>query len=557
MKPRWALVVALVLAAAVPSGAHAAAPVTIGPGAEPAVTVDPASGTAYVAWIGTEPSTTSLHFCRLPRGAPACDLNYAVAVPGTSLSRPFVTVDGATVRIYTYRYGLSGPRFNAIYALTSLDRGVSFDPGVQVGTIDFYDAIRGPGSTISFAADNSALFQQVPDDASSFVGAAAHLADDHPYVPSLAATPAGLLAVFANGSGAAQFRLHTSGDPNDINTWSPAQDFSTFAGYMRLATGPSGAFLLSDNAAGNLVVQRFTGSGFGPPVALPGPADALTGGSDDMVEDPSGRLHVVWPLGDAAGSHIGYASSDDGARWTAGTLEAGPNPQDLAQAPGAMHLSVAPDHLGVAVWQDSGSPRQVHAMAIGPTAVAPPAIGKTADASVVSGSVRVKLKGSRKFVALSGDQQVPLGSTFDTTKGTVALDTSAGAGKPLQHGEFGGAQFTPRQTRKNPLTTLSLSGGGLAGCRPPVPNGGSAARKRRRSLVASVKGRFRTLGRNAAASARGAKWTMTDTCGGTLTVVGSGTVVVIDFTLRKNRTLHAGQRYTARAPLTAHRRGNR
>src|SRR4051812_40052206 len=188
MKLRRLLVLALVAAAALPAPARAAAPVLVGPGAQPAVSVDPASGTAYIAWIGPEPGTTSLHFCRLPRGAAVCDLNSPVAVPGTSLSRPYVTVKGATVRIYTYRYGLSGPRFSAIYVLTSGDGGVSFDPGVQVGTIDFYDAIIGPGNGISFAANNSALYQRVPDDASSFVGTEVHLGDDHPYVPSLAIT---------------------------------------------------------------------------------------------------------------------------------------------------------------------------------------------------------------------------------------------------------------------------------------------------------------------------------------------------------------------------------
>jgi ferric-dicitrate binding protein FerR (iron transport regulator) len=68
-----------------------------------------------------------------------------------------------------------------------------------------------------------------------------------------------------------------------------------------------------------------------------------------------------------------------------------------------------------------------------------------------------------------------------------------------------------------------------------------------------VKGHFRTRGRNSSASARGTKWTMSDSCGGTLTIVRSGTVVVRDFTLRKNKTLRAGQRYLAHAP----RRRNR
>src|SRR3954469_1602913 len=555
MRLRSGLLLALLLVL-FPAGAHAAGRVLIGDGVEPAVTVDPA-GTAYIAWIGHEPSTTTLHFCRLPRGAAACDINSPIATPGTSLTRPFVMVTGAVVRVFSYRYGLSGPRFDAVYMFTSQDGGVSFDAGVQVGTVAFYDAVQGPGNGVSLVENNSAVFQRVPADGTGPATLEAHLADDHPYNPSLAITPSAILAVFANGSGAAQFRLQQSGgDPNQIATWTPAQDFSPYAAYLRLATGLTGTFLMSANTPGNKVVQRFNGTGFAPPVELPGPAHDLSGGSSDIVEDPAGRLHVVWPFGDANGTHLGYATSDDGSKWLTSTLEAGPNPTDGAQAAGEMHAAVAPDHVGVTVWQDSGSPKQVHAMAIGPVALSAPALGKTTNATVVKGKVRVKLKGSRKFVALDGGAQLPLGSTFDTTKGTLALDNSAGAGKPLQHGEFRGAMFTPRQTSKNPLTTLSLSGGGLAGCGGRVPRGGSAAAARRRSLFSNVKGHFRTRGRNSAATARGTKWTMTDTCRGTLTSVRSGTVVVRDYSLRKNRTLHGGQHYLARAPRFG-RRGNR
>ena len=555
MRLRHALAIALALAST-PAIASAATPLTVGPGVEPAVTVDPASGTAYIAWIGAEPSTTTLHFCRLPRGAAACDVNTPVTVPGTSLTRPYVTVDGATVRIYSYRYGLSGPRFSAVYALTSLDGGATFDAGVQVGTVPFYDAIRGPGNGISLIADNRAVYQRVPDDASSMVTAEAHMGDDHPYTPSVALTANAILAVFANGSGAAQFRLHVSGgDPNDITTWSAPQDFSAVASYMRLAAGPSGTFLFSVDAAGKRVVQHFSGSGFDPPVGLG--VHELTGGASDLTEDPSGRLHAVIPFGDADGAHIAYASSDDGVKWKSQTLEAGPDPLNLDIAPTEMRASVAADHLGVAVWQDSvPGARQVHAMRIGPQAVPAPAIGKTTNAAVVKGKVLVKRKGSHKFVTLGATTQVPLGSTFDTSKGTVALDTSAGAGKPLQHGEFGGGQFTPRQSRKNPLVTLSLTGGGLGKCNRRLPPGG-APKKRTRTLFSHVKGHFRSRGRNAAASARGTRWTMTDTCGGTLTIARSGTVVVRDFTLRKNKTLHSGQHYFAKGPPIVRRRGNR
>jgi hypothetical protein len=555
MKLRRAILLALLLALPAAS-AHAATPVTIGVGVEPTVALDP-GGTAYLAWIGNESNVTTLHFCRLPRGATTCELVQTLPVDGTSLTRPFVTVQGSRVQIFTYRYGLtSGTRFSAVLMLTSNDGGATFDSGVQVGTIGFTDAVAGPGDVVSMVADNSALFQMVPSDGSGTT-TEAHLGDDHPYSPSVAVTGSTILTVFANGSGNAQFRLHQSGgDPNDINTWTPAQDFSTAASYARLASGPLGTFLQSDDVSGHIVVQKFNGAGFDPPVTIPGPAHEFTGNTKDMTEDAGGRLHMVWPLGDAVGNHIGYATSDDGSKWQTATLEAGPNPNDLAQAPGDMRMAVAADHLGVAVWQDSASPKNVHAMAIGPVATPPPAIGKTANAAVVKGTVKVKLKGKSGFVKLQAGQQVPLGSTFDTTRGTVALDTSAGLGKPLQHGEFNGGLFTVKQPSKNPLTTLSMTGGGLGKCGRRVPAGG-AAKRRSRTLFSSVKGRFRTRGRNSSATVRGTKWTMTDSCGGTLTIVKQGSVVVRDFTLRKNRVVKAGQRYIAKPPPRLQRRGNR
>lgn len=545
------------LALAVPTAkAQAASRVLLGEGNQPGVAVDSA-GTAYVAWVGNGADPTSLNFCRLPRGAAACDASGQITVPGTSLTRPFVTVSGGVVRVFTYRYGLTGPRFAAVYMFGSSNGGVTFDAGTQVGTVAFEDAIQGPSNTVSLIAGNSSIFQNVPGDGSGMETLETHLADDHPYNPSVGLIDAGTpIAAFANGSSNAQFRRYDgSGSLNDASNWTPAQDFSAYAAYLRFASGPSGLFLQSDNADGKIVVQKFGGSGFAAPVPIPGQAHELTGGSKDMFQDASGRLHVVWPFGDASGNHLGYATSDDGKGWSTTMLESGPDPGNVAQNAGAMRLAIAPDHLGVTVWQSGESPRKVYALAIGPAAVAPPKIGRTANAAVVKGTVKVKIKGTGKFVPLDAGRQVPFGSTFDTTKGTVALDTAAGAGKPLQHGEFNGGLFTVKQSRKNPLTTLSMTGAALNKCGRPVPRGG-AAKQRSRRLFSSVKGRFRTRGRNSAATVRGTQWTMTDSCVGTLTIVKQGSVVVRDFTLRKNRVLKSGQRYLARPPRRE-RRGNR
>jgi ferric-dicitrate binding protein FerR (iron transport regulator) len=62
-----------------------------------------------------------------------------------------------------------------------------------------------------------------------------------------------------------------------------------------------------------------------------------------------------------------------------------------------------------------------------------------------------------------------------------------------------------------------------------------------------VHGHFRSRGHNSTATVRGTKWTMTDTCAGTLTSVARGSVLVRDFGLRKNVIVHAGHHYLARA----------
>jgi hypothetical protein len=61
------------------------------------------------------------------------------------------------------------------------------------------------------------------------------------------------------------------------------------------------------------------------------------------------------------------------------------------------------------------------------TPLPPPAIGKTANALPAKGTVRVKLPGNGGFVALEEAQQLPVGTTFDVTKGTVTLNLAAGA----------------------------------------------------------------------------------------------------------------------------------
>ena len=203
-----------------------------------------------------------------------------------------------------------------------------------------------------------------------------------------------------------------------------------------------------------------------------------------------------------------------------------------------------------------------------PTGLAEPKIGVTANAVPEKGTVLVKLPrgtaaarakalglqgAASGFVPLTEARQVPIGSTFDTKLGRVGITTSTGAGKPTQTGHFERGLFIVQQSTKSALTTMSMTGGGLKKCGAPLPKGGArkpalSAVQRRRTIFSNVKGRFRTRGRNSAATVRGTQWTMTDTCSGTLTSVKQGSVVVRDFTLRKNKVVKAGRSYLARPP---------
>ena len=67
-----------------------------------------------------------------------------------------------------------------------------------------------------------------------------------------------------------------------------------------------------------------------------------------------------------------------------------------------------------------------------------------------------------------------------------------------------------------------------------------------RHLWGQGSGAFRTTGRYSAATVRGTKWLVRDSCSGTLTRVTQGVVSVRDKVRHKSIVVRAGHRYTAR-----------
>ena len=546
------VVAGLVLVA--PAGA--ATPLTIGTGHKPGVAVD-AAGTAYIAWFGPESTTTSLNFCRLPRGASACDVTTTIAAPGTTLSRPFVTVDGALVRVVSYRYGLTGARFDQIWEFTSSDGGATFDAGHPVGIAPFDEAVRGPGDTLTVAtnAESTGLaVQNVPLDGTDAGATEAILSADHPYNGTVGLAGPAMVAVFADASGDAQVRT-SGGVLNDASTWTPPVDLG-YADYPRLAGGPSGLFLLSGTPANALTVRKFDGTTFNAGAKL---ADIADDAQAHLTEDPAGRLHAVFAHNTAAGLELGYATSDNGTSWKSGPLL---TQTDATQSIGALRAATAPDHIGVAAWETaSGGTSDVRVLGIGPEGgVSPPVPGKSVAIGLVSGKVFYKSPTGRR-TQLKADTNIPVGSQIDTRRGRVELTSAAtGTGATTQKSDFYQGTFKVKQTvpkgnRAAALTTdITLAGEASRSQCASAPGAGAAAVSKKKGphavlgkLWGNGKGKFRTNGKYSSATVRGTIWLTTDRCDGTLTTVKRGTVSVRDLRRHKTVTVKAGHSYLARA----------
>lgn len=176
-----------------------------------------------------------------------------------------------------------------------------------------------------------------------------------------------------------------------------------------------------------------------------------------------------------------------------------------------------------------------------PTPLPEPVAGRTVNATPVSGTVRIKRRGSRRYVTLRAGEQIPVGSTVDTRKGRVTLETAGGG-----EADFFDGLFRISQGRgARPLTTLKLTE--PLNCRRARGASASQRKPKKRRLWGSGSGRFRTTGKYSAATIRGTRWLVTDRCTSTTTRVAEGTVTVRDLVKRRNVTVRAPRSYTARA----------
>jgi hypothetical protein len=177
-----------------------------------------------------------------------------------------------------------------------------------------------------------------------------------------------------------------------------------------------------------------------------------------------------------------------------------------------------------------------------PTPTPTPTFHQTVVVKPVGGTVLVKLKGTSRFVALIAGQAVPLGSQIDVTKGKITLTSIPKAGGKPETATFYAGIFTVTQVGS--ITELRLSGP-LAPCKKGKASA-AAKKPKTRKLWGDGKGQFRTRGQYSAATIRGTRWLVQDSCAGTLTKVATGVVSVRDTVRGKTVLLRAPRSYLAK-----------
>jgi hypothetical protein len=173
----------------------------------------------------------------------------------------------------------------------------------------------------------------------------------------------------------------------------------------------------------------------------------------------------------------------------------------------------------------------------------PPAYGKAVGVALASGTVLVQKPGGGAFAALKGSEGIPLGSVVDARKGKVTLTSVPKPGAAPQTATFYDGIF--KVTQSGGITQLTLVE--KLSCGKAGKASAAAGKKvKTRKLWGDGSGAFSTRGSYSAATVRGTRWLVQDSCTSTLTRVAKGVVAVRDLVRKRTVLVRAPHSYTAR-----------
>jgi hypothetical protein len=186
-----------------------------------------------------------------------------------------------------------------------------------------------------------------------------------------------------------------------------------------------------------------------------------------------------------------------------------------------------------------------------PTPVAVPVLGKRGVATVVSGVVRIRLRGSRHFVLLTGSASIPIGSEVDATNGRVRITVATTTPGKTADAEVYAGLFVLQQNRNARALARLILSLPLTGCPPPRrgANGrtrAAGAKRRqprsRRLWVSEQGGNWGSTGRYVSTTVQGTRWLTLDKCYHSEVRVAEGRVRVRNLITGVSKVLSAGMR---------------
>jgi DNA-binding beta-propeller fold protein YncE len=189
----------------------------------------------------------------------------------------------------------------------------------------------------------------------------------------------------------------------------------------------------------------------------------------------------------------------------------------------------------------------------GATTVPAPQLAVTGNVAPISGTVLVRVPGSKTFVPLASLRQIPFGTVIEATHGHVSVTTATASGG-TQTGEFFEGEFVLKQGR-NGMVVAELTGGSFSVCPTARERAhraqafaASSGKHVVRKLWANAHGSFSTRGNYAAGAVEGTEWLTEDLCEGTIIRVTRDKVAVTNLVNHRHVEVRTGHKYLAKAP---------
>jgi len=323
------------------------------------------NGTGHFVWdVSINGGADPVHYCRVPRGARACQNQQDIPLPLEAFGEPQVIVPTGGIQVVLVTYRCCGPG-EGTYAIVSTDGGNTFGTPHVIGTIGPGQAALWPGTQALALADD-VVTAGIHFQAAPIAGPAAdHSANvgDGPsqgYDGTIGFPTSSRPLVAFDDLENAFFREWTgAGDPNLLGTWGPAKQIGALT-EVRIGTGKAGVVLMGKKRIQNPFSAVYVARRYDVATDTFGPAKSLSRRKlepdvifRDIFEDDGGHVAAIWI---SNGIHSGRvdpmryrASGDGGKTWKAErTLVKATKDQAFN-----LQMGAAPDGGGFAAWDDN------------------------------------------------------------------------------------------------------------------------------------------------------------------------------------------------------------